>query len=36
MSILLATLTLLGVTLIEPPSHHVEGIDVEDGILQLP
>ena len=33
MSILLATLTLLGVTLIEAPSHHVQGIDVEDGIL---
>lgn len=33
MSILLAALTLLGVTLIEPPSHHVQGIDVEGGIL---
>ena len=33
MSILLATLTLLGITLVEPPSHHVQGIDVEGGIL---
>lgn len=33
MSILLATLTLLGVTLLEPPSHHVQGIDVEGSIL---
>jgi len=33
MSLLLTTLTLLGVLLIEPPSHHVQGIDIEDGIL---
>ena len=33
MSILLATLTLLGVTLLEPPSHHVQGIDVQGAIL---
>lgn len=29
----LAALTLLGVTLLEPPTHHVQGIDVEDGSL---
>ena len=33
MSVLLATLTLLGVVLVEGPSHHVQGIDVEGGIL---
>lgn len=33
MSILLAALTLLGVTAIEPPSHHVQGIDIEGTIL---
>ena len=33
MTILLARLALLGVTLVEPPSHHVQGIDVEGGIL---
>ena len=33
MSVLLATLTLLGVLLIEGPSYHVQGIDVEDGVL---
>lgn len=33
MSIALATLTLLGVTLLEPPSHHVQGIDIEGSIL---
>ena len=33
MSVLLATLTLLGVLLIEGPSHHVQGIDVEGGVL---
>jgi Family of unknown function (DUF6454) len=33
MSVLLATLTLLGVLLVEGPSHHVQGIDVDDGVL---
>ena len=33
MSVLLATLTLLGVLLIEGPSHHVQGIDVEGGVV---
>lgn len=33
MSILLAALTLVGVTSIEPPSHHVQGIDVEGSIV---
>lgn len=33
MSILLATLTLLSVLPIEPPSHHVQGIDIEAGVL---
>ena len=35
MSVLLATLTLLGVVLLEGPSHHVQGIDVEGGILSV-
>jgi len=33
MTVLLATLTLLSVVLVEGPSHHVQGIDVEDGVL---
>ncbi len=33
MSILLAALTLISVTLIEAPSHHVQGIDVDGGVL---
>jgi hypothetical protein len=32
-SILLATLALISVTLIEPPSHHVQGIDIEGTVL---
>jgi hypothetical protein len=31
----LAALALLAVTPIEPPTHHVQGIDVEDGVLWL-
>jgi hypothetical protein len=33
MSILLATLTLLSVLPIQPPSHHVQGIDIDGGVL---
>lgn len=33
MSVLLSTLALLGARLLEGPSHHVQGIDVDGGIL---
>jgi hypothetical protein len=31
--LVLATLALLGVTVLESPTHHVQGIDVEDGVV---